>query len=71
MRCAKLASLSSLSDRFAALRSYGYDPLGLGKDGTVEKYREYEVRGGARCEARAGWRLTFFPVIRVRRFARS
>ena len=23
--------------------SYGYDPLGLGKDGNVEKYRAYEL----------------------------
>jgi len=27
-------------------RSYGYDPLGLGKDGNVEKYREYELIHG-------------------------
>jgi hypothetical protein len=56
---------------FAALRSYGYDPLGLGKDGNVEKYREYEVRRCALRASRAGWRLTDFPVIAVRPFARS
>jgi light-harvesting complex II chlorophyll a/b binding protein 5 len=27
----------------SAPRSYGYDPLGLGKDGNVEKYRAYEL----------------------------
>ena len=30
--------------RFPCVRSYGYDPLGLGKDtATVEKYRAYEL----------------------------
>ena len=49
-----------LTRRVRALRSYGYDPLGLGKDGNVEKYREYEVRRRARVAWRAGWRLTAF-----------
>ena len=32
------------SELSCMLRSYGYDPLGLGKDtATVEKYRAYEL----------------------------
>ena len=37
-------ALSARSAADSRRRSYGYDPLGLGKDGNVEKYREYEVR---------------------------
>jgi len=39
-------------------RSYGYDPLGLGKDGNVEKYREYEVSARAAPQRPGFGRLT-------------